>query len=53
VAKRDYRDVLARAEYPNEMQRSMSEMVKMPPEQAKRIRGQDREQYLEWLNSED
>ena len=50
MAKQDYRDVLAYAEYPNEMGKSATEMGEMPPQDAKRIRDKDRQQYLEWLD---
>jgi hypothetical protein len=49
VAKRDYRDVLAWAEFPHEMKLSANEMHAMPPEAAKDIRDKDSQQYLEWL----
>lgn len=52
VAKRDYRDALAWAEYPAEMRRSMSDMIKMPESEKKRIYGSDRKQYLDWLENE-
>jgi hypothetical protein len=52
VAKRDYRDALAWAEYPAEMRRSMSDMIKMPESEKKRIYGSDRKQYLDWLEGE-
>src|SRR3954454_22400114 len=51
-AKRDYRDVLSWAEYPNETRTSISDIQKMRPETVKRIRAADRAQYLEWLNSD-
>ena len=45
-AKRDYRDVLAWAEYPEEM-RSLT--WRLPPAEQARIRTADRAQYLAWL----
>ena len=45
-AKRDYRDVLAWAEYPEEM-RSLT--WRLPPAEQTRIRRADRAQYLAWL----
>ena len=45
-AKRDHRDVLARAEYPEEM-RSLT--WRLPPAEQARIRTADRAQYLAWL----
>jgi hypothetical protein len=50
VAKQDYRDVLACAEYPHEMTRSADEMHRMPADEAQSIRDKDRQQYLEWLD---
>ena len=47
-AKRDYRDVLAWAEYPEEM-RSLS--WRLPAAEQARIRTADRAQYLAWLES--
>ncbi len=52
LAFQDYRDVLAPAEYPKEMQRC-EKMSGMAPEKAQAIRDDDRRQYLEWLNSSD
>lgn len=49
VAKRDYRDILAWAEYPREMSRSPTEMQENINGEAGRIRERDRAQYLEWL----
>jgi replication-associated recombination protein RarA len=48
VAKADWRDVLAWAEYPEEMK---NDTWKMDAEEVKRIRERDRQQYLDWLNS--
>lgn len=45
-AKRDYRDVLAWAEYPGEMQ---GPSWRLPADEQTRIRAADREQYLAWL----
>jgi hypothetical protein len=50
MAKQDYRDVLAYAEYPSEMRRSASDMQRMSLGEAQGIRSKDRQQYLEWLN---
>ena len=49
MAKTDFRDVLAYAEYPEEMRTDPAEMRDMPAEKAKSIRGRDRNQYEEWL----
>jgi hypothetical protein len=45
-AKRDYRDVLAWAEYPDEL---IQPTWRLPDDQVARIRGADRTQYLAWL----
>ena len=45
-AKRDYRDVLAWAEYPEEMR---GFTWRLPPDEQARIRTADRAQYLAWL----
>jgi hypothetical protein len=49
MAKRDYRDVLAYAEYPEEMRIGFVGMSQLSPEEAQAIRQRDRKQYLEWL----
>jgi hypothetical protein len=49
MAKRDYRDVIAYAEYPEEMRTGVVEMRQMAPEEVEAIRQRDRAQYLEWL----
>ena len=45
-AKRDYRDVLAWAEYPEELR---SPTWRLPAGEQARIRAADRAQYLAWL----
>jgi hypothetical protein len=45
-AKRDYRDVLAWAEYPEEMRIFT---WRLPPAEQARIHSSDRAQYLAWL----
>ena len=45
-AKRDYRDVLAWAEYPEELR---SPTWRLPAAEQARIRSADRAQYLAWL----
>lgn len=49
MAKRDWRDVLAYAEYPEEMRTNPVEMQKKSPEEANAIRKRDRQQYEDWL----
>jgi hypothetical protein len=51
MAKRDYRDVLAYAEYPEEMKLGFVGMKDLSPEEAKAVRRRDREQYLRWLEA--
>ena len=51
MAKTDYRDVLAYAEYPEEMKLGFIEMRKLSPEEARAVRQRDRDQYLSWLGS--
>jgi hypothetical protein len=48
-AKRDYRDVLAWAEYPDEL---VQPTWRLPEDQVARIRGADRAQYLAWLTEQ-
>jgi len=50
TAKTDYRDVLALAEYPEELKFGFVELKNMPAEKVKRLRQRDREQFLQWLN---
>lgn len=49
MAKRDYRDVLAYAEYPEEMRVGFVGVSQLPAEEVKAVRQRDREQYLRWL----
>jgi hypothetical protein len=49
MAKRDYRDVLAYAEYPEQMRTGFVEMSKMSKEERKAMRRRDKEQYRKWL----
>ena len=49
LAKRDYRDVLAFAEYPEEIRIGFVGMGELSEEEAKALRRRDREQYLSWL----
>ena len=49
MAKVDFRDVLAYAEYPQEMRTDPIKMRDMPEEEAQSIRQRDREQYESWL----
>lgn len=52
AAKQDYRDVLAWAEFPNQLQTSAAELAAMPSDAASEIRERDRRQHLAWLRSE-
>ena len=47
IAKRDYRDILAYAEYPEEMTRDTWKMNNA--DEVKQIRDRDRQQYEDWL----
>ena len=49
MAKRDYRDVLAFAEYPEQMKKGFIEMDELSEEEAQAVRKRDTEQYLKWL----
>jgi hypothetical protein len=46
IAKRDYRDTLAMAEYPTEL---VNPTWRQPPDQVESIRRQDFQQYRDWL----
>ena len=50
LAKTDYRDVLAYAEYPEEMKTSYKDMRKMSAGKTKALRQRDRELYLKWID---
>ena len=50
AAQTDYRDVVAPAEYPKELQQ-YGKISNMTPQKAQSIRDEDKRQYLEWLNS--
>jgi hypothetical protein len=47
IAKSDFRDVLASAEFPEEMSKKAWNMS--DKEEVKRIRERDRQQYIDWL----
>ncbi|HEY8164824.1 MAG TPA: hypothetical protein VIF83_04645, partial [Gemmatimonadaceae bacterium] len=47
-ARQDYRDVLAWAEFPQELEQPTWQM---PADRVAQIRGADRAQYLEWLKA--
>lgn len=49
MARRDYRDVLAYAEYPEEMRIGFVDMSRLSADEARAVRQRDRGQYLEWL----
>ncbi len=56
AARRDYRDVLAYAEYPKQTKAAHLNhfnLTKAEQIESKAIRKSDREQYLAWLNSPD
>lgn len=49
AAKRDYRDVLAWAEYPEEIRAGYRATSELSPEELAALRKRDREQYVKWL----
>jgi len=49
TAKRDYRDVLAYAEYPEEMRTGPIAMRQLSAEEARALRRRDKAQYRKWL----
>jgi hypothetical protein len=49
MAKRDYRDVLAYAEYPEQMRLGFIDMRKLTPDEQEAVRQRDRDQYRQWL----
>ena len=50
IAKTDYRDILAYAEYPEEIRASVQEMREMTDEEVTALRQRDRQQYQDWLD---
>lgn len=50
MAKGDYRDVLAYAEYPEEARLGYEVKHKLPPQELQAVRAKDKEQYLRWLH---
>jgi len=53
VARSDYRDVLAFAEYPEEVKLGFLGKKELAPEEVLKLRKRDRDQYLDWLESGD
>jgi len=51
MAKRDYRDVLAYAEYAEAMKLGFVGMKELSPKEAQAVRRRDREQYVRWLEA--
>jgi hypothetical protein len=49
MARKDYRDVLAYAEYPEEMRIGFLGVKGLSPQEVEDLRRRDREQYLRWL----
>ena len=47
IAKKDYRDILASAEYPGQL---LAPTWRMPKDEVSRIQTTDRNQYEEWVN---
>jgi hypothetical protein len=52
AAQLDYRDVLAWAEYPEQMSTGKT-VFNAPPDEVEKIKHRDREQYLSWLEKDD
>jgi hypothetical protein len=52
VAKNDYRDVLAWAEYPDAMRLSVAETDALDTQSRRELEERDRQQYLVWLQPE-
>jgi hypothetical protein len=52
IALSDYRDVLAWAEYPEEMKLGYAAKSQLQPEDVKALQQRDREQYLNWLDND-
>lgn len=49
MAKVDWRDVIAYAEYPEEMKTNTVEMQNLPEKDTRAIRRRDKRQYEQWL----
>ena len=49
MAKRDYRDVLAYAQYPEQMRLGFVGMKKLSAEERESLKGRDKKQYRKWL----
>lgn len=49
MANRDYRDVVAYAEYPEASRLGFVEMAKLSEAEAKAVRRRDKQQYQRWL----
>lgn len=49
MAKRDYRDVLADAEYPEQVRLRFLDREKLSPDEREAMRRRDRKQYRKWL----
>jgi hypothetical protein len=52
MAKTDFQDVLAYAEYPEEMKTGFVKMSQLPEEEVEALRRRDRDQYIRWLEGE-
>lgn len=51
MANKDYRDVLAYAEYPEEMKLGFVSVSELKEDETTALRKRDRDQYLKWLES--
>ena len=52
MAKRDFRDVLAFAEYPEQMKMGFIKMRALTPSDREAMKQRDAKQYSEWLNGD-
>ena len=50
MASRDYRDVLAYAEYPEQIRLGFVGMKTLSPDEQEAIKRRDRKQYCKWLS---
>jgi hypothetical protein len=51
LARKDFRDVLGPAEYPQQLALGFTGLDRLPDAERRRIQEEDRAQYLEWLRS--
>jgi len=49
MAQRDYRDVVAYAEYPEQMRLGWSALKQLSPREKRALKKRDKQQYERWL----